>query len=286
MQQPMIENKWLAYCSLMRIDKPIGTLLLLWPTVWALWLAAEGRPDMHTVAVFVSGVFLMRAAGCVLNDYADRHIDGYVKRTAHRPLARGIISVREARTLAAILVILSFFLVLTLNRMTIWLSLVALILAAIYPLMKRITSLPQVILGVAFSWGIPMGFAAVTESLPLLCWLLLLANVCWTVAYDTEYAMVDRDDDIKIGVKSTAILFGCYDRLIIGLLQLATLLLLLMVGYYAGLSWVYYGAVLLAGILFVYQQKLIAGRERNPCFRAFLNNNYVGLVLFSGIVFH
>ncbi len=286
MQQPVIENKWLAYCSLMRIDKPIGTLLLLWPTVWALWLAAEGRPDMHTVVVFVAGVFLMRAAGCVLNDYADRHIDGYVKRTAHRPLARGIISVREARTLAAILVILSFFLVLTLNRMTIWLSLVALILAAIYPLMKRITSLPQVILGVAFSWGIPMGFAAVTESLPLLCWLLLLANVCWTVAYDTEYAMVDRDDDIKIGVKSTAILFGCYDRLIIGLLQLATLLLLLMVGYYAGLSWVYYGAVFLAGILFVYQQKLIAGRERNHCFRAFLNNNYVGLVLFSGIVFH
>ncbi|CQH62049.1 4-hydroxybenzoate octaprenyltransferase [Yersinia enterocolitica] len=277
------QSKWRAYCRLMRIDKPIGSLLLLWPTLWALWLAGKGIPDTKILIVFVLGVFFMRAAGCVVNDYADRRIDGFVKRTASRPLPSGLISERESKVLFVVLVLLSFGLVLTLNSMTIWLSLAALALAWIYPFMKRVTHLPQVVLGAAFGWSIPMGFAAVSESLPLVCWLLLLANICWTVAYDTQYAMVDRDDDLKIGVKSTAILFGQQDKLIIGLLQLATLILMVTIGWLMNLGGAFYWSILLAGALFVHQQKMIAGRERDPCFRAFLNNNYVGLVLFLGI---
>ncbi len=282
----MTQDKWRAYCCLMRINKPIGTLLLLWPTLWALWLAAGGMPQIHIVIVFMLGVCLMRAAGCVLNDHIDRHIDGHVKRTAGRPLPSGALNEQESQILFVILITLSFGLVLTLNGLTIRLSLAALALTWIYPWMKRITALPQVVLGVTFGWSIPMGFAAVSQHLPLTCWLLLLANICWTVVYDTQYAMVDRDDDVRIGVKSTAILFGLYDRLMIGVLQLATLLLLLLVGYLARLTTVYYGAVLLAGGFFIYQQTLTAQRQRDRCFRAFLNNNYVGLVLFLGIFFN
>ncbi|HBK4769487.1 TPA: 4-hydroxybenzoate octaprenyltransferase [Serratia liquefaciens] len=279
----VIQSKWQAYSHLMRIDKPIGTLLLLWPTLWALWLAGKGVPSLSILLVFVVGVFLMRAAGCVVNDYADRAVDGHVKRTAGRPMPSGRVSEKEAKILFVVLVLISFALVLTLNAMTIWLSLAALALAWAYPFMKRVTHLPQFVLGAAFGWGIPMAYAAVSESLPLSCWLLLLANICWTVAYDTLYAMVDRDDDLKIGVKSTAILFGRYDKLIVGLLQFATLLLMLWVGYLAQLSGAFYWSLLLAGALFIHQQKQIAGREREACFKAFLDNNYVGLVLFIGI---
>lgn len=285
MKRQVIQSKWKAYCHVMRLDKPIGSLLLLWPTLWALWLAQRGMPDINILMVFVLGVFLMRAAGCVINDYADRDIDGHVKRTVNRPLVSGAISAYESKILFVVLLLFAFALVLTLNRMTIGLSLVALALAWIYPFMKRITHLPQVVLGVAFGWSIPMGFSAVSSSLPLVCWLLLLANICWTIAYDTQYAMVDRDDDVKIGVKSTAILFGQYDKLVIGALQLVTLLLMITVGYLMQLDNVFYYSILISGALFLYQQKIIANREPNECFRAFLNNNYVGLILFLGILF-
>ncbi|EFL91384.1 p-hydroxybenzoate octaprenyltransferase [Candidatus Regiella insecticola LSR1] len=285
LKRQVIQSKWKAYCHVMRLDKPIGSLLLLWPTLWALWLAQRGMLDITILMVFVLGVFLMRAAGCVINDYVDRDIDGHVKRTVNRPLVSGAISAYESKILFVVLLLFAFALVLTLNRMTIELSLVALALAWIYPFMKRITHLPQVVLGVAFGWSIPMGFSAVSSSLPLVCWLLLLANICWTITYDTQYAMVDRDDDLKIGVKSTAILFGQYDKLVIGALQLVTLLLMITVGYLMQLDNVFYYSILIAGVLFLYQQKIIANREPNGCFRAFLNNNYVGLILFLGILF-
>ena len=280
----MTQTKWQAYCRLMRIDKPSGSLLLLWPTYWALWLAGGQVPSLKLLVVFTLGVFFMRAAGCVVNDFADRRVDGHVKRTAQRPLPSGAVTEKESKALFVILVLISFGLVLTLNAMTIWLSVAGLALAWVYPFMKRFTHLPQVVLGMAFGWSIPMAYAAVSESLPLSCWLLFLANICWTVAYDTQYAMVDRDDDLKIGIKSTAILFGRFDKLIIGLLQLATLLLMVWIGYLNQLSGAYYWGILLAGALFIHQQKLIAQRERMPCFQAFLNNNYAGLVLFIGIV--
>lgn len=225
----------------------------------------------------------MRAAGCVVNDYADRKFDGHVKRTANRPLPSGDVTEKEARTLFVVLVLLSFLLVLTLNTMTILLSVAALALAWVYPFMKRYTHLPQVVLGAAFGWSIPMAFAAVSESVPLSCWLMFLANILWAVAYDTQYAMVDRDDDLKIGIKSTAILFGRQDKLIIGILQVAVLALMMAIGYLNQLNGAFYGAVAAAGVLFIYQQKLIANREREACFKAFLNNNYVGLVLFLGL---
>ncbi len=284
MQKTLTMSKWQAYSRLMRIDKPIGTLLLLWPTLWALWLSGMAIPPLSVLLVFVLGVFVMRAAGCVINDYADRNVDGHVKRTAARPLASGAVTEKEAKLLFAGLGLLAFLLVLTMNRMTILLSFGGLALAWVYPFMKRYTHLPQVVLGAAFGWAIPMGWAAVSESLPFVCWLVFLANICWTVAYDTQYAMVDRDDDLKIGVKSTAILFGRYDKLIIGLLQLAALGLMALVGILLHLNGAYYWSLLLAGGLFVHQQKLIAGRERELCFQAFLNNNYVGLVLFIGVL--
>ncbi|MTD28973.1 4-hydroxybenzoate octaprenyltransferase [Erwinia sp. J316] len=285
MERSLQMSKLSAYSRLMRIDKPIGSLLLLWPTLWALWLAGMKVPPLNVLLVFVLGVFFMRAAGCVVNDFADRKIDGFVKRTRERPLPSGAVSTREAKLLFAGLVLTSFALVLTMNSMTIWLSLGGLGLAWLYPFMKRYTHLPQVVLGAAFGWAIPMGWAAVSESVPLTCWLLFLANICWTVAYDTLYAMVDRDDDLKIGVKSTAILFGRFDKLIVGLLQLATLGLMALVGWQLHLSGIFYWSVLIAGVFFVYQQKLIAGRERERCFQAFLNNNWVGLVLFVGVAF-
>ena len=283
METSLRSSKLLAYHRLMRTDKPIGALLLLWPTLWALWVAAPGVPPLWILAVFVAGVWLMRAAGCVVNDYADRKFDGHVKRTANRPLPSGAVSEKEARILFAVLVLLSFLLVLTLNTMTILLSVAGLALAWVYPFMKRYTHLPQVVLGAAFGWSIPMAFAAVSESLPLSCWLMLLANILWAVAYDTQYAMVDRDDDVKIGIKSTAILFGENDRLIIGILQACVLVLMAVIGWLNGLHWEFYWSILIAGALFVYQQKLIRNRERGPCFQAFLNNNYVGLVLFIGL---
>lgn len=279
----MLREKLSAYWRLMRMDRPIGTLLLLWPTLWALWLAAQGQPNWPVLLVFVLGVVVMRAAGCVINDYADRHFDGHVKRTVNRPLPSGDVRPSEARWLFVALVALAFVLVLTLNSLTIVLSLVALALAAVYPFMKRFTHLPQLVLGVAFGWSIPMAFAAQMNLLPLSCWLLLLANICWTVAYDTQYAMVDRDDDLRIGIKSTAILFGRFDKLIIGLLQLATLLLLVLVGVLSQLGSLYYWSLLACAALFVYQQQLLKERERDACFQAFLNNNYVGMVLFCGI---
>ncbi|PQK78861.1 4-hydroxybenzoate octaprenyltransferase [Pantoea ananatis] len=284
MQNTQNMTKWQAYSRLMRIDKPIGALLLLWPTLWALWLAKMAVPPLHILAVFVAGVFVMRAAGCVINDYADRKVDGHVERTKHRPLASGAVTAKEAKYLFVVLGLIAFALVLSMNLMTIMLSVVGLALAWVYPFMKRYTHLPQVVLGAAFGWAIPMAWSAVSESLPLFCWLVFLANICWTVAYDTQYAMVDRDDDLKIGVKSTAILFGRYDKFIIGLLQLATLVLMAWVGMILDLNGAFYWTLLLAGGLFVYQQKLIAERDRQACFRAFLNNNYVGLVLFLGVL--
>lgn len=284
MENSLQMSKWQAYCRLMRIDKPIGTLLLLWPTGWALWLSGRSLPPLDVLVVFVLGVFVMRAAGCVINDFADRHIDGHVKRTRERPLASGAVSVKEAKILFAAMVISAFLLVLTMNSLTIWLSFGGLALASLYPFMKRYTHLPQVVLGAAFGWAIPMAWAAVSDTLPLVCWLLFFANICWTVAYDTLYAMVDRDDDLKIGVKSTAILFGRYDKLIVCLLQIATLLLLVTVGVKMQLNAFYYTGLLVAAALFIYQQKCIAGRDRQACFLAFLNNNYVGLAIFAGIV--
>ncbi|MGP0151276.1 4-hydroxybenzoate octaprenyltransferase [Pantoea ananatis] len=284
MQNTQNMTKWQAYSRLMRIDKPIGALLLLWPTLWALWLAKMAVPPLHILAVFVAGVFVMRAAGCVINDYADRKVDGHVERTKQRPLASGAVTAKEAKYLFAVLGLIAFALVLSMNLMTIMLSVVGLALAWVYPFMKRYTHLPQVVLGAAFGWAIPMAWSAVSESLPLVCWLVFLANICWTVAYDTQYAMVDRDDDLKIGVKSTAILFGRYDKFIIGLLQLATLVIMASVGMILDLNGAFYWTLLLAGGLFAYQQKLIAERDRQACFRAFLNNNYVGLVLFLGVL--
>ncbi|GAB53819.1 4-hydroxybenzoate octaprenyltransferase [Atlantibacter hermannii] len=283
MEWSLRQNKLLAFHRLMRTDKPIGALLLLWPTLWALWVATPGLPPLWILAVFVAGVWLMRAAGCVVNDYADRKFDGHVKRTANRPLPSGAVTEKEARNLFVGLVLLSFLLVLTLNTMTILLSVAALALAWVYPFMKRYTHLPQVVLGAAFGWSIPMAFAAVSESVPLSCWLLFIANICWAVAYDTQYAMVDRDDDIKIGVKSTAILFGRHDKLIIGILQVVVMGLMVAVGWLNGLGAAFYASILVAGGLFAYQQKLIAGRERDACFQAFMNNNYVGLALFIGL---
>ncbi|MGL5482867.1 MAG: 4-hydroxybenzoate octaprenyltransferase, partial [Aeromonas veronii] len=265
-------------------DKPIGTLLLLWPTLWALWLAAGGLPNLWVLTVFVVGVFLMRSAGCVINDYADRNFDGHVKRTAGRPLPTGRVKPWEVLALFFVLALISFGLVLTMNPLTIGLSFVALLLAVSYPFMKRFISNPQLVLGMAFSWSIPMAYAAQADALPLVAWLLFFANLLWTVAYDTQYAMVDRDDDLKIGLKSSAILFGRYDKRIIGALQLSTLLLLLAVGQLMTLGGWYYWGLLGAAVLFVYQQRLIRERQREACFQAFLNNNYVGALVFAGLV--
>ncbi|MGD8709660.1 MAG: 4-hydroxybenzoate octaprenyltransferase [Ectothiorhodospiraceae bacterium] len=272
------------YARLARLDRPIGNFLLLWPMLWALWLAAEGPPKPLVLAVFVLGVVVMRAAGCVINDYADRDFDGHVKRTRTRPLATGLVSEREALTLFVVLCLIAFALVLLMNALTIKLSVVGVLLAASYPFMKRYTYLPQVHLGAAFGWAIPMGFAAQTGALPPLAWLVFIAAVVWATIYDTQYAMVDRDDDLKIGIKSTAILFGEQDRLIVGLLQVLMTLILLAVGIRAGLGGAYYGAVAVATLLFVYQQYLMRDRDRDACFRAFLNNNVYGGIVFIGIV--
>mgnify|MGYP001563485075 CR=1 FL=1 len=272
------------YIQLVRLDKPIGILLLLWPTLWALWLAAEGIPDLQVLVIFVLGVALMRSAGCAINDYADRDIDKHVERTKHRPLTSGRISSREAVGIFVVLALVSFAMVLALNPLTRWMSVVGVVLAASYPFMKRFHYLPQVHLGVAFGWAIPMAFTAQTGELPTATgWLLFLANIIWTTAYDTMYAMADRNDDLKIGVKSTAILFGEFDRTIIAILQICTLLALLLIGQHEKLGTYYYLGLGAATVLSLYQQFLIREREPKECFRAFLNNNYFGLVVFLAI---
>jgi 4-hydroxybenzoate polyprenyltransferase len=273
-----------AYWQLMRADKPIGIYLLLWPTVWALLLSANGLPDWHISIVFVAGVVLMRSAGCVINDYADRHVDGAVARTQHRPLASGKATEQEAKQLFAMLIGLAFLLVLTLNWQTIALSFIALALAAIYPFMKRYTHLPQVILGAAFSWSMPMAAMAILETIPNWIWLLYIANLCWTVAYDTQYAMVDRKDDLKIGIKSTAILFGKYDLIAIVLLQAATILLLSYVFHHLNLNVFAYLGVNGAAVLFALQYAKTKNRDEGACFEAFLNNHWVGLAITMGIL--
>ena len=280
-------NRWReklrCYAQLARLDRPIGNFLLLWPTLWALWLAAEGLPRPGVLVVFVLGVVVMRAAGCVINDYADRDFDRHVKRTRHRPLTTGRVSEREALSLFLLLCLLAFGLVLLMNRLTILLSLGGVVLAATYPFMKRHTHLPQIHLGAAFGWAAPMAFAAQTGSVPALAWLVFVAAVVWATIYDTEYAMVDRDDDLKIGIRSTAILFGRHDRLIIGLLQAVMTFLLVLIGWQAQLGAVYFAGVALATPLFVYQQGLIRHRDRQDCFRAFLNNNIYGGIIFAGL---
>ncbi len=273
-----------AYWQLMRMNRPIGSLLLMWPTVWALILSAQGIPDVKVLIVFIAGVFMMRSAGCVINDFADRKVDGHVKRTAERPLPSGAVTAKEAIVLFLVLSIASFLLVLTMNPLTIKLSFAGIVLAFIYPFMKRFTHLPQLFLGLAFSWSIPMAWAAQANELPLVVWFVFVINVLWTIAYDTQYAMVDRDDDLQIGIKSTAILFGRYDKMIIGVLQLITIVMLIALGYHYQLTTSYYWGLLVAGALFVYQQRLIRHRERQPCFQAFLNNNYVGMVIAIGLL--
>ncbi len=280
----MTVSKAKAYWQLMRMDRPIGSLLLLWPTLWALILAAEGIPDLNVLFVFVLGVVFMRSAGCVINDFADRHVDGHVQRTQMRPLPAGLVTEKEAVGLFLILSLFSFALVLTMNKLTIQLSFAAIVLAFIYPFMKRYTHLPQVFLALAFSWAIPMAWAAQSNSLPGVVWFIFLINSVWTVAYDTQYAMTDREDDLKIGVKSTAVLFGRFDKLIIGALQLITLLMLIGVGVMYQLSAVFYWSVLIVSGLFVYQQHLIRHRQRTQCLQAFLNNNYVGMVITAGLL--
>src|SRR5690606_22596992 len=260
--------------------------LLMWPMLWALWIAAEGMPAPKILAVFLLGMLLMRAAGCVINDFADRNFDGHVKRTKDRPLARGEIPPRNALILFVALCLLAFGLVLLLNRLTVYMSFVAVVLAASYPFMKRYTHLPQVVLGAAFGWAVPMAFTAITESTPPVAWLIFIAVVVWAVIYDTQYAMVDRDDDLKIGVKSTAILFGDADRLIIGVLQVLMLICLVLIGLRAELSGLYYVSLVAAAGMFAYQQHLIRDRSREGCFRAFLNNNYLGGAIFLGVFLH
>ena len=271
------------YIQLMRLDRPIGTLLLLWPTLWAVWIAGNGTPSLKTVVIFILGVIIMRAAGCVINDFADRDFDGDVERTKGRPLATGAISAKKALALFCGLGLLAFVLVLFLNELTFWLSFGGLGLAVLYPFTKRFSFMPQLFLGAAFSWAIPMAFAAETGAVPEIAWLLYVANLVWTVAYDTEYAMVDRDDDLKIGIKSTAVLFGRWDTRIIALLQLATLGLLAWAGSLLALGGFYWLGWLAMGATFVHQQRLIKSRDRDRCFQAFLNNHWSGLLLFAGL---
>jgi len=271
------------YIKLTRLDRPIGIYLLLWPTLSALWLAAEGFPGLPVVLIFTLGVVLMRSAGCVINDFADRKIDGRVKRTVARPLAAGLVSSQAALWLFFGLLVLSFGLVLFTNARTVGMSVVALLLASTYPFMKRHTYLPQVVLGAAFAWAIPMAYTALAVPLSDVAWLLFSATVLWTVAYDTLYAMVDRDDDLKIGMRSTAILFGDADRLMVGLIQALTWVTWLIIGFKANLGLFWWIGLTISAGLFGYQQWLIRTRERSACFAAFLNNHWIGMVLFVGL---
>ena len=283
MNTQQLINKLNAYERLMRLDKPIGILLLLWPTLWALWIASRGKPDWIVLLVFVTGTVLMRSAGCVMNDMADRQYDGLVERTKNRPLATGEVTVKEAYLLAAGLSLLAFCLVLFFNKTTILLSVAALFLAASYPFTKRFLAIPQAYLGIAFGFGIPMAFAAVNDYIPPIAWALLAANVFWAIAYDTEYAMVDRDDDLKIGIKSSAIFFGQYDVLAVMLCYAAMLGLLAYIGFALGFGIFYNLGLLLALALILRQYQAIKNRVKANCFKAFLQNSWIGLAIFAGI---
>ena len=285
------ENALLAACrerlphywKLVRGDRPVGTLLLLWPTWWALWLAAEGLPPLGTLFIFSAGVWLTRSAGCVINDYADRWLDPHVERTRGRPLATGAVRGREALAVFAVLMLVAFALVLTMNRLTVLMSVVGVLLAASYPYLKRYTYLPQVYLGMAFGWGIPMGFAALTGTVPPVAWVLYVANIFWATAYDTWYAMVDRDDDLRMGAKSTAILFGDMDLVAQGVLYACMFAALVLVGRDAGFGLYYWIGVGIAMCLVAYEFVIARSRAREACFRAFLHNHWVGMAVFAGI---
>ncbi len=282
-QSEVLENRFTLYLRLVRLDKPVGSLLLLWPTLCALWIAAHGRPDWYVVVVFVLGTVLMRSAGCAINDFADRDFDKYVKRTADRPITSGKLKPVEAIYVAGVLAFLAFLLVLTLNWLTIGLSVMALVVAATYPLFKRFFALPQAYLGIAFGFGIPMAFAAVQNNVPLIAWFLLLANIFWALAYDTEYAMVDRDDDLKIGICTSAITFGWYDVIAVMTCYFMMLIIVLLAGIGAGLGKWFVLGWSLAVLCAVYHYTLIRKRDRNGCFLAFRHNNWLGAFIFLGI---
>lgn len=276
--------KWNALWRLMRFDRPIGILLLLWPTLWALWIAGDGSPSTKNILIFCTGVVLMRAAGCIMNDVADRDFDPHVERTRCRPLASGELTVREALIAFFALMSLAFGLVLMTNVLTIKLAFGGALLASTYPFFKRWTHFPQVILGLAFGWGIPMAFAAETGQIASIAWLILLINVIWSVIYDTLYAMVDREDDVSIGLKSTAIMFGRFDLLIIRVLKILMIALLVLLGLKLQFSWPWFVGVAIAGVLFTRQQYLVRERDRDACFNAFLNNNWVGVAVWAGLL--
>ncbi|WP_049723208.1 4-hydroxybenzoate octaprenyltransferase [Gilvimarinus polysaccharolyticus] len=277
-------NRLKLYAQLTRLNRPIGWLLVLWPTLWGLWLATDGKPPIHLVIIYTLGAIAMRSAGCVINDYADRNFDSHVERTKDRVLATGKVTVKEAWAVFAVLVLLAFALVLLTNTLTLYLAVGGLVLACSYPFMKRYTHLPQVVLGAAFAWGIPMAFASAQNHVPQQAWLIYFTVVLWTVVYDTFYAMVDRDDDLRIGIKSTAVLFGDQDRVITASLQVLVIIGLLLMGSRFELNNFYYLGVAAAAGLFIYQQRLIRYRQRGPCFNAFLNNNWVGVVIFIAII--
>ena len=276
-------DKFKQYLLLIRLNRPIGIFLLLWPTLWGLWIASEGFPNTKILVVFLFGVFLMRSAGCILNDIIDKDFDKFVARTQNRPLASDKLSSIEAFIVAISLIFIAFLLVLTTNTLTVQLSFVAIILAGTYPFLKRHTYLPQFFLGLTFGWSIPMAFAATTNSIPKIAWLLLIANILWAVVYDTIYAMIDREDDLKIGIKSTAILFDDADIFIIGLIQSLVLIALIVIGQQASLNTIYYFSLIIGGCLFLYQLYLIRNRDQKKCMQAFLNNNWFGLVVFIGL---
>jgi 4-hydroxybenzoate polyprenyltransferase len=279
-----VRGRLVEYARLMRLDRPIGIWLLAWPALWALWISADGRPDERIFVIFLLGTFVMRSAGCVINDFADREFDPHVRRTANRPLARGVVSPAEALAVFAVLGLIALALLIPLNRPTQTLALVGGVLAVTYPFLKRFFALPQAYLGLAFSWSVPMAFAAQTGELPLVAWVLFVAGVLWTTAYDTIYAMVDREDDLVIGIRSSAILFGRADRGIVAVLQAGALGLLAVTGYLAALGRWYWLGLAIATATALHQQYLIRRRDPTDCFRAFLNNNLFGLAVFGGIL--
>ncbi|MCB6183281.1 4-hydroxybenzoate octaprenyltransferase [Leeia sp. TBRC 13508] len=279
-----LSNKLHAYARLVRLDKPIGSLLLMWPTLWALWLASAGRPDPMLVVIFMVGTVLMRSAGCAVNDWADRDFDGHVERTAKRPIVSGEVSPKEAIVVAVVLALMALLIALPLPTLSLLMTIPAAILAGTYPFFKRFFAIPQAYLGIAFGFGIPMAYAAIVGEVPAIAWWLLVANVLWTIAYDTEYAMVDRNDDIRIGIKTSALTFGRFDVAIIMLCYAIALAILVAVGMVHHLGMIYYGGLVVAGLIAVYHYFLIRTRERAKCFKAFLHNNWFGLAVFVGIL--
>ncbi len=279
----MISAKFKHYVAITRLNRPIGIWLLMWPALWALWLAAQGAPDIKNVIIFILGAVIMRSAGCVINDFADQDFDGFVERTKHRPLANKHLSKKEALIIFTVLAILAFSLTFFLNRLTIQLAFIALFLAVLYPFTKRFTHWPQLFLGLAYGFSVPMAFAAELQTIPVLAWFLYAIVILWSMIYDTMYAMVDKEDDLKIGVKSMAILFGSFDRFNLALMQILMLIMLIIVGVWQQLTVIFYCSLLIAVGLFIYQQCLIRNRNKTACFKAFLNNNYVGMIIFIGI---